>query len=156
VDRIEPTASARERLEWRITPERYEQIRSLWIAHSKAEDARDIAGLIDTLSADCVYELVPTGRRWEGHDGARAFYTALLQALPDVRFALRDIVIGPQGVVEFAALEATQAGPWEGFQPVDGRVRVDLVIHFPWHGEAHRFAGERIFFDQRQLRASDG
>lgn len=153
MDRVEPSASARERLAWRITPERYEQIRSLWIAHSKAEDARDIAGLIDTLSEDCVYELVPNGRRWEGHEGARAFYTGLLRALPDVRFALQDIVIGPQGVVEFAALVATPAEPWEGFAPVGGRARLDVVIRFPWDPEARRFAGERIFFDQRQFTA---
>jgi predicted ester cyclase len=153
VEQVEPSASAKERLGWRITPEGYEQIRGLWIAHSKAEDARNIAGLIDTLSDDCVYELVPTGRRWEGHEGARAFYTGLLRAFPDVRFALRDIVIGPQGVVEFAAMVATPTEPWEGFEPLGRRVRLDVVIYFPWHPEAHRFAGERIFFDQRQLTA---
>jgi hypothetical protein len=153
MERVEPSASARVRLGWRITPERYEQIRSLWIAHSKAEDSLDIAGLLETLSDDCVYELVPTGRRWDGHEGARAFYTGLLRALPDVRFALQDIVIGPQGVVEFAALVATPAEPWEGLEAVGRPVRLDVVIHFPWHPEADRFAGERIFFDQRQLKA---
>lgn len=152
MDHVEPSASGRERLGWRMTQERYEHIRGLWIAHSKAEDARDIAGLIDTLSEDCAYELVPTGDRWEGHEGARAFYAGLLRALPDVRFALQDIVIGPQGVVEFAAMVATPAEPWEGFEPMGRRVRLDVVIHFPWHLQAHRFAGERIFFDQRQLR----
>jgi SnoaL-like domain len=153
VNRVEPSASARERLGWRITPERYEQIRGLWIAHSKAEDARDIAALIDTLSAGCVYELVPMGRRWEGHEGARAFYTSLLRALPDVQFALRDIVIGPQGVVEFASLVATPAERWEGFEPVGHPIRLDVMIHFPWDPQAERFAGERIFFDQLQLNA---
>jgi len=64
-----------------------------------------------------------------------------------------DIVIGPQGVVEFAALVASPAEPWEGFEPVGHPVRLDVVIHFPWHREAQRFAGERIFFDQRQLTA---
>ncbi len=61
--------SIQERLDWRITPEQYETIRTLWIAHSKAEEARDLQGLIDTLTPDCVYELVPTGRRWTGHEG---------------------------------------------------------------------------------------
>jgi hypothetical protein len=126
-------------------------IRDLWIAHSKAEDARDLVGLIATLSPDCVYELVPTGRRWAGHDGARAFYTGLLGAFPDVRFALQDIVIGPQGVVEFAAMAATQAVPWEGFRSPTGRVRLDVVIHFPWDPASGRFSGERIHLDPRAL-----
>lgn len=148
---VRPSEAARDRLGWRPSPEGFEQIRGLWIAHSKAEDARDLAGLIATLSPDCVYELVPTARRWEGHEGARAFYAGLLGAFPDVRFALQDIVIGPQGVVEFAAMAATQAAPWEGFLAPDGRVRLDVVIHFPWDPVSERFSGERIYLDPGDL-----
>jgi len=66
-----------------VVPEEYRAIRSLWIAHSKAEDGRDLQGLIDTLSEDCVYELVPSGHRWEGHEGARrrSLFFARLRAL---------------------------------------------------------------------------
>jgi len=92
--------TVQERLNWPITPEVYPEIRRMWIAHSKAEDARDLPGLIDTLAPDCVYTLIPTGQRWEGHDGARQFSTSFLGAFPDVRFSMSDIVIGPQGVFE--------------------------------------------------------
>lgn len=85
-----------------------------------AEDARDIAGLLATLTPDCVYEVVPTGRRWEGHAGARAFYTGLLGAFPDVKFELTGIVIGPQGVCEEARLAATHAGDWLATGPRAG------------------------------------
>src|SRR5438445_11896940 len=94
------TTTIRERLGWDVTPELYARIRRLWIAHSKAEDGRDFAGLIATLSEDCVYEIVPTGERWEGHAGARAFYTSFLTAFPDVRFDLRHTVIGLPDVLE--------------------------------------------------------
>ena len=60
--------------------------------HSIAEDARDIDGLIATLTPDCAYEIVPTGQRWEGHAGARAFYAELFAAFPDNAFALSEIV----------------------------------------------------------------
>jgi ketosteroid isomerase-like protein len=90
-------APIRDRLNWEPDPDTYQAIRRLWINHSKAEDARDLPGLIDTLSPDCVYEIVPSGMRWEGHAGARAFYTSFLGAFPDVHFDLQDIVIGPQG-----------------------------------------------------------
>ena len=49
------------------TPELHEEIRSLWKTHSLAEDARDLPGLMSTLTDDCVYELKQTGHRWEGH-----------------------------------------------------------------------------------------
>ena len=90
------------------------RIKRLWVRHSIAEDARDIDGLIATLAEDCVYEVVPAGRRWEGHAGARAFYTELFAAFPDNAFALSEIVIGPQGVFEAATLTGTNHGPWGG------------------------------------------
>jgi len=61
----------RARLALSVTPELYDAIRRLWIKHSKAEDARDLQGLIDTLTEGCAYEIVGTGQRWTGHAGAR-------------------------------------------------------------------------------------
>ncbi len=63
--------SIRSRLARRFDPVELRAIKRLWVRHSIAEDARDIDGLIATLAPDCVYEIVPTGQRWEGH-AARA------------------------------------------------------------------------------------
>ncbi len=103
-----------------VTPELYHEVRELYKRHSMAEDARDLDGLISTLTPDCVYELVQTGHRWEGHDGARRFYTGLLTAFPDIRFDLTDIVIGPQGVCEEADVTATQSAPGSTRRPNPG------------------------------------
>jgi steroid delta-isomerase-like uncharacterized protein len=139
----------RERLNWQPDPDEYQRIRRLWIEHSKAEDARDLPGLIATLSEDCVYEIVPTGQRWEGHAGATRFYTSFLGAFPDVKFDLQDIVIGPQGVFEVTRMTGTHRGEWAG-QPASGRrVETPIVIHFPWDPATQKFAGERIYFDSR-------
>jgi predicted ester cyclase len=146
-----PEAAIRERLDWETTPKEYRRIRRLWIRHSIAEDHRNLDGLIATLAADCVYELVPTGQRWLGHDGARAFYTAFLGAFPDVHFDLRDIVIGPQGVIEVATVTGTHRGPWAGIMPTDEPIRLTVVIHFPWDRAARLFAGERVYFDRAEL-----
>ena len=35
----DPSSTIQERLKWDVTPELYDKIRRLWIAHSKAEDA---------------------------------------------------------------------------------------------------------------------
>ena len=145
------TSTIRERLAWEPDAALHDRIRRLWIDHSRAEDRRDIEGLIATLAPDCVYEIVPTGQRWEGHAGARAFYTGLLGAFPDVHFDLQDIVIGPQGVIEVAALTGTHRGPWAGLEPSGAAVRTTIVIHFPWDHEVGLFAGERIYFDRLDL-----
>ena len=138
----------KERLGWKITPELHETIRRLWIKHSIAEDNRDLQGLIDTLTEDCVYEIPATGQRWEGHDGARLFYTTFLGAFPDVKFELTDIVIGPQGVFEAAQMTGTHLGPWAGLAPSGTPVRTTVIIFFPWDPATAKFAGEKIYFDQ--------
>ena len=144
-------STIKERLGWEITPELYSTIRRLWIKHSIAEDQRDLQGLIDTLAEDCVYAVIPTGQRWQGHEGARAFYTSFLGAFPDVKFDLTDIVIGPQGVIEIADMTGTHRGPWAGIEPTSKPVRLQIIIHFPWNPAAGRFAGENVYFDHSIL-----
>lgn len=146
-----PDSTIRERLAWEVTPESYQVIRRLWIKHSIAEDRRDLDGLIATLADDCVYEVVPTGQRWEGHDGARTFYTTFLGAFPDVHFDLQDIVIGPQGVIEVATMTGTHQAEWAGVQPSGNSVQLTIIIHFPWNPAAGKFAGERVYFDRSSL-----
>jgi predicted ester cyclase len=128
-----------------VTPELYREVRELYKKHSIAEDARDLDGLISTLTPDCVYELVESGHRWEGHDGARRFYTELLTAFPDIRFDLTDIVIGPQGVCEEANVAATQRAPWLGTPPSGESLAWKVVIWFPWDPEQRLFRGEKIY-----------
>jgi predicted ester cyclase len=147
-------STIQERLKWEITPALYRRIRRLWIRHSIAEDKRDLDGLIATLSEDCVYEIMPTGQRWEGHDGARAFYTTFLGAFPDVHFDLIDIVIGPQGVIEVASMTGTHQGEWAGLAPTGRPVRLQIIIHFPWDPAAQKFAGENVYFDRAALAAT--
>jgi predicted ester cyclase len=148
------SSTAREQLNRPVTPELYDQVRRLWIRHSIAEDRRDLDGLIATLTDECVYEVVPTGQRWQGHEGARAFYQSFLAAFPDVRFELRDIVIGPQGVIEVAEMTGTHLGSWAGVAPTGRAVRLLIVIHFPWDPAAAKFGGERIYFDRAALALS--
>ena len=130
------------------------RIKRLWVRHSIAEDRRDVDGLIATLSANCVYEIVPTGQRWEGHDGARDFYRELFAAFPDNAFALSEIVIGPQGVMEVATLTGTNLGPWAGAEPTGLPVALQVLILFPWDPATERFTGERIWFDRGSMAAT--
>ena len=135
----------RELLSREVTPELYREIRELWKAHSIAEDRRDIAGLIATLTPDCVYEVAgEAGARWEGHAGATRFYTELLGAIPDIHFDLQQIVIGPQGVCEEAQVTGTQQGRWLSHAPTGAKIEFRVVIFFPWDSRIKKFKGERV------------
>jgi predicted ester cyclase len=136
-----------------LTQDDYREIRELWKRHSIAEDERDLPGLISTLTEDCVYELVETGDRWEGHEGAARFYMGLLSAFPDIHFDLTDIVIGPQGVCEEAEVTATHSGPWLGIEPTGERLSWKVVIFFPWDPKRRRFRGEKVYTTGLPVRA---
>jgi len=120
-------------------------IRELWKRHSIAEDERDLPGLLSTLTQDCVYELVQTGHRWEGHEGAARFYAGLLGAFPDIVFQATGIVIGPQGVCEEAEVAGTHEGEWLGVAPSGERLAWKVTIFFPWDREQRLFRGERVY-----------
>ena len=127
------------------TPDEYDEIRELWKIHSRAEDQRDVTGLMATLTEDCVYELVDSGYRWEGHQGATQFYLGLLTAFPDIDFSLTHIVIGPQGVCEEAVATGTHQAQWLDWRPTGVRATWRVVIFFPWDPDERLFSGERIY-----------
>jgi hypothetical protein len=143
-----------EQLRRDVSPEEHEQIRELWKRHSIAEDNRDLPGLISTLTEDCVYEVSPDGARWEGHAGATRFYTELLTAFPDIHFDLTDIVIGPQGVCEWARVTGTHRAKWLDHEPTGERLTWNVVILFPWDRERRLFRGEKVYSDASLTQAS--
>ena len=126
-------------------PAELSEIRELWKRHSIAEENRDLPGLISTLTTDCVYELVQTGHRWEGHEGATRFYAGLLGAFPDVDFQLRAIVIGPQGVWEEADVTGSHEAEWLDIAPSGERLAWKVAIFFPWDPAQRLFRGERVY-----------
>ena len=131
--RLEPTA------------DEYDAVRELWKRHSIAEDERDLPGLLATLTEDCVYELVQTGHRWDGHEGAARFYTGLLGAFPDIHFDLTNIVIGPQGVCEEADVTGTHEAEWLRIAPTGEHLAWQVTIFFPWDRGRRLFRGERVY-----------
>jgi hypothetical protein len=143
-----------EQLRREVSPQEHEEIRELWKRHSIAEDNRDLPGLISTLTDDCVYEVRPDGARWEGHAGATSFYTELLTAFPDIHFDLTDIVIGPQGVCEWARVTGTHTAKWLDHEPTGEFLTWNVVILFPWDRERRLFTGEKVYSDASLTQAS--
>lgn len=129
----------------RVDPDEYRAIRKLWIAHSIAEDAHDIPGLMATLTEDCTYTVVNSGTSWHGKAGATQFYQSLLTAFPDVHFDLQYIVIGPQGVFEEALATGMYQAQWLNLPaPTGQRLEFAVTILFPWDPKQSLFTGERI------------
>ena len=138
-------ADVRDLIRLEPTLEEYDAVRELWKRHSIAEDERDLPGLLATLTEDCVYELVQTRHRWEGHEGAARFYMGLLGGFPDIHFDLTNIVIGPQGVCEEADVTGTHQAEWLGIPPTGEHLAWQVTIFFPWDRDRRLFRGERVY-----------
>ena len=125
----------------------------LWQKHVLAENRRSIEGLLATLSAEPVYEIMATGEKHVGRAAVAAFYNGLFAAMPDVTFDLVNVYIGENGVVEESVLVGTHTGPLFGLAATGRPVRLPLTIVFPI--QAGQILGERLYFDldslQRQL-----
>lgn len=131
-------------------------IQKLWIAHSLAEDAHDIPGLMATLTEDCVYTVVNKNVYWHGKEGATRFYQELLAAFPDIHFDLQNIVIGPQGVFEEAFVTGTYLAQWLDMpHPAGQPIEFNVTILFPWDPEKRLFTGERVYFYLKSQFAPD-
>jgi steroid delta-isomerase-like uncharacterized protein len=125
----------------------------LWQKHVLAENHRSIEGLLETLCAEPVYQIMATGQTYTGRAAVADFYRGLFEAMPDVTFELVGQFVSEMGVVEESVLMGTHTGPLFGLAPTGKPVRLPLVIVFPMHdGE---ILGERLYFDldglQRQL-----
>ena len=151
--RTDSHATILKQLRRRVDADEYKAIRQLWMDHSIAEDARDIPGLMATLTEDCVYTVVNTGASWRGKEGAARFYQELLTSFPNIHFDLQNIIIGPQGVFEEAHVTASYQSQWLDMPPPNGEsIQFDVIIIFPWDSEQRLFRGERVYFFNLGLR----
>lgn len=144
----------------------------LWQRHVLAENRRSVEGLLATLSAEPVYQIMATGETHRGREAVAAFYRGLFEALPDVTFEPVAQFVSEAGVVEESVMVGTHTGPLfglprssplrvsrrlRGLPPTGRPIRLPLIIVFPMRdGE---ILGERLYFDmdslQRQLGLRD-
>ena len=124
----------------------YDRIKELWLDHIAAEHRGDIPGLLATLTDDCVYTMLNNGKTWHGHDGATEFYGKFLSAFPENCFAVTNVFIGPQGVVEEAHFNGVHKGDLLGLPSTGQPIEFDVVLLFPWDAVKKKFKGERIYF----------
>jgi hypothetical protein len=60
---------------------------------------------------------------------------------------VRDLVIGPQGVIEVVDMSGTHLGAWAGMTASGRTFAMQIIIHFPWDPAAKKFSGENVYYD---------
>lgn len=121
-------------------------------AHVRAENRRDLEAVMATFGRAARYDDEPWGDHRVGLDEVRAYYTQLIQALPDLAIDIRHRHVSDDAIVLEVDVSGTHGGSWRGL-PATGRpVRFPLCGVFTFD-EENRLAGERIYYDRAAVLA---
>ena len=129
-----------------MTPD---EMLAVYQRHRAAEDARDFATVMQTLTPDCFLEHVSLGLRSEGRDAATRAYEELFGAFPDLGPIPGGITFGDDVLVAFGELHGTMTGPWLSLEPTGREFTIPLVNIVPFRDGLMR--GERLFYDAATL-----
>jgi hypothetical protein len=116
--------------------------------HSGAEADGDMAGTMETLELDCIYDLYPVALRFTGIDMARRYYENYFANVAPriVGYKMVAEWIGPEGInQEYDVV----------FREDDGVARTHRILGILTFGK-DRLSGERIYSDETMLRAMFG
>ncbi len=114
------------------------------LRHSTAEGSNDLAGTLETLEGEPVYDLFPIALRMTGMDRARRYYEHFFSYVNPriVHFAMIAEWINPHGVNQ--EYDVT-------FRFDDGRQKVFRILGILTFGK-EKMSGERIYADEELLR----
>ena len=128
----------------------HDEMRDLFEAHRRAEEARDIDAILDTFAADPFLETVPLGLRSSGREAVRTAYEQqYFTAFPDLAPEDEGIAIGDDVIAVWGTLRGTSRGEWLGVAPGGGSFAVPFANVVPFADG--RMLGERIYFDLATL-----
>ena len=99
------------------------------VRHTMNElDRRNLEGVIDTYAPDARFHgFAPATLDINGY---RQMMSALLDAFPDSRFSVDDIITEGDKVVARHHMEGTHQAPFQGIPATGQRVRIDAIAIF--------------------------
>ena len=122
--------------------------------HVAAETVHDMEGTLATLTADCVFEDMPTGTVHRGHAGVRDYYARWWAAFGNAPEKSRRYVADPATLIVETRFVGRHRGEWEGVA-ASGRA-IDLPVMIVVSFAEELMSGERFYYDRATLRAQIG
>ena len=133
-----------------LTPENLDILKR----HVSAETAFEMEATLATLTADCLFEDLPTGETHRGHAAVRAYYGAWWSAFGNVPAGSRRHVAAPDLLIVETHFVGTHRGAWRGIA-ASGRA-IDLPVAIFISFRDGLMSGERFYYDQATLMRQVG
>lgn len=123
--------------------------------HFQSEVDHDWATCLSTFASTPRYEIVPTGRVYEGHEAVTQYHTQQRTSFPDQRHEhVRRHVASDDTIICEFDLIGTNTGPFAGAAPTGRTFRVPVVAIFHFEGE--RIVNERVYLDTASMMRQIG
>ncbi|MER3447454.1 MAG: hypothetical protein C4291_11725 [Candidatus Dadabacteria bacterium] len=118
--------------------------------HVRLENAHDLSGVMQTFGEQAAYDDEPWEDHRRGHEAVRAYYEALLAAVPDLHIEIIERHVAERALILEVVITGTHLGPWRGVPATGQRVRFPLCGVYTFDGGG-RLAGERIYYDRASV-----
>ena len=118
-------------------------------AHVAAETAHRMEETLATLTADCVFEDMPSGAIYHGHAGVREYYAAWWAAFGNVPSGSRRYVPASDCLIVETRFVGTHRGVWEGIAPSGRAIDLPVAIFISFRDGL--ISGERFYYDSATL-----
>lgn len=127
---------------------------NILISHVNAETVFDMEGTLATLTPDCLFEDVPSGETFKGHEAVRRYYGKWWAAFGNVPSKSRRHVAAPDLLVVETRFVGTHKGEFDGVA-ASGRP-IDLPVAIFVSFRDGLMSGERFYYDRRTLLSQIG
>lgn len=117
--------------------------------HVAAESAFDMQATLATLSEDCLFEDMPSGVRYKGHDAVRGYYTLWWDAFGNVPEGRVQHPVSKDVLIAETRFVGRHRGPYKGIAPTGRPIDLPVAIFVTFRdGLMH---GERFYYDEATL-----
>jgi steroid delta-isomerase-like uncharacterized protein len=122
--------------------------------HVAAETAFDLHATLATLTADCVFEDMPSGETFHGHDGVARYYREWWDAFGNVPADSVLYVPSPDRLIVETQFVGTHRGVFRGAAPSGSPIRLAVAIFVSFREGL--MCGERFYYDRATLMQQIG
>ena len=116
-------------------------------AHVERENAHDLEGVMATFGEGARYHEQAWGEEYRDRDGVRAYYEALITALPDLFIDIKQRHVTEDEIVLEVIIRGTHLGNWRGLPATHRRLEFPLCAVYTFTAD-DKLAGERIYYDR--------
>jgi steroid delta-isomerase-like uncharacterized protein len=122
--------------------------------HLDAENRHDMRDTLATLTADCVFDDLALGQRFEGHEGATAYYRMWWDAFDTEVAPERLHLVEPATAVAETTWRGKHRGTFLRIEPTGRSISVPVILVADLRDGL--MSGERIYWDRATVLAQLG